>query len=256
MDQRREAENCSAEEQEEMSKDIERFVWTVDDVDFMLEVPEDEMEEYLGEPEEVTEGGQGSGNYGHSGRPGEVGGSGEGGGPTDRISKATGKSKKEIERDYGKRIKGYTTSEEKRVIAGIPDEVKNRSKEFPDPAWRAVYGFSGLSKAPAPKDVVLQKDTSKQRQGKCYEYAARFIIDNEGWDLVHATLYPRMGPFEDKIYFHGFAVKDNTVYDPVFNDFYDKDSYYKYYSITDERKFERYSAMKRLYKERNYGPWE
>jgi len=35
----------------------------------------------------MKNGGKGSGNFGHAGRPGEVGGSGEGKGPTDKIGK-------------------------------------------------------------------------------------------------------------------------------------------------------------------------
>lgn len=206
------------------------------------------IEEIKNRIEEIlTEGGSGSGNFGHAGRPGEVGGSGEGGVGGEKGNE-----------EYGHRIKGFTPTEKNRISSGIPSNVAARMKDTNSHVQSVAQGMGGIRKS-EPDDIKkLNRDTSllMQRQGKCFELSGRFVIDNKGWELVHATTYPRIGSFANKIYFHGFAQRGNTVYDVVFDKFYDKIDYYDHYSISDIRKYSRDATLKRALRTRNWGPWD
>jgi hypothetical protein len=123
------------------------------------------------------------------------------------------------------------------------------------------YAFTELSDMvlKGEKDGWERYDIPKsmdKRQGRCFELSAKFAIANPSWDVVRATLYPRLGPFADQIYFHGFAVKDDKVYDPIWDEVVDKDRYYKYFDITDEHRYTESDACVKMLKTKNYGPWE
>ena len=58
------------------------------------------------------------------------------------------------------------------------------------------------------------------RQGDCYMLAAKFVLDNEKWFLVHGTIVPPEGPLKGKIYFHAWCEYKNIIYEPTFNNFW------------------------------------
>ena len=94
----------------------------------------------------------------------------------------------------------------------------------------------------------------RKREGRCYAMGFDFILDNtDEWTLVHATLFPPEGPI--KRLSHCFAENDKIVFDPDFNQFFDKEWYYLYYSITDAHKYKGKEAAMQLLKNHNYGPW-
>lgn len=94
------------------------------------------------------------------------------------------------------------------------------------------------------------------RDGKCYMLAASFVMANKDWTLVHATLYPRNGKFENKPFPHAFVERGDKVFDPVFNHFYVKDYYYVLHRVTDEKKYTLDEACKMMLKTKNYGAWD
>jgi hypothetical protein len=167
----------------------------------------------------------------------------------------TGESQKELEAKYGARIKGYTATDSNRIKEGVPASVQNRDQGS-DPIFRHIFAVTGLPPLPDDNSTIRSKDSPQQRQGFCFRLAANFVADNPGWELCHATLYPRIGPFENKIYFHGYAEKEGVIYDPVFNRFFNKEVYHKYYSTTDIRTYSRDKMLKRMLKEKNWGPWD
>jgi hypothetical protein len=94
----------------------------------------------------------------------------------------------------------------------------------------------------------------RKREGRCYAIGFDFILENAGsWTLVHATLYPPEGPI--KRLSGCFVENDREVYDPVLNQFFDREWYYLYYSITDAHKYTGKEASLQLLKNHNYGPW-
>ena len=193
-------------------------------------------------------GGPGSGNFGHAGRLGEVGGSSSSVG----APKSSPKSKNI---GHGSRLGSHPKTEAARIKEGPPKEVKERKHGIEE----ITHAYKGLSemKVDAPKvDRNSIPKNGIERQGRCFELAARFVMDNPDWDIVHATLYPRLGQFADRIYFHGYAQKGTVIFDPVFNQFFNAEKHEKYYTTTDKRIYNQATAMKMMLKSENYGPWE
>jgi hypothetical protein len=185
------------------------------------------------------------------------------GGPgSGRYPAGSGKTpeQKAQEAKTGKRLGGgYVPTEARRIKMGPPEEVLSRVHGIDD--IRELNGLKqSFSEADLPDgkmpDYSSIPTSQEERQGRCFELSTRFVMDNPDWEAVHATLYPRLGNFKDQIYFHGFAQRGNFVYDPVFDTLNNKDRYYKYYSITDVRKYSQDEVLKNSLKTRNYGPWE
>jgi hypothetical protein len=65
-----------------------------------------------------------------------------------------------------------------------------------------------------------------------------------------------LGNYADKIYFHSYLEKDDVIFDPVFNEFYDSGKYEKYYTISDKRTYNQKQAMKQMLRTGQYGPWQ
>ncbi len=125
-----------------------------------------------------------------------------------------------------------------------------------DKRGRGRKQFDEISDMTLPYNASPVIIPTESRQGKCYELTGQFVMANPDWDLVHATLFPKLGQFANKPYFHAFAVKGNEVYDTVFDKFFDKKKYYAYYSLTDEHRYDNKTAMKRMFSTQHYGPWD
>lgn len=214
--------------------------------------------------EDVEEGGPGSGFFGHAGRPGQVGGSSSEGGaaPSERDKDYPFRK---LSRELLKRYPDYagqkfTKRQIKRLEEGLPDKVANRWKVGNDPEWEKAVSENplkvlGPDSIPAPSGIKSIGETGN-RQGRCYELAARFVLKNHDWELVHATLFPRTGQFEDFPYFHAYAIKGDTVYDAVLDKFYTKKEYYLYFTPHDEISYKIGDVCKNMYKLKTYGAWE
>ena len=207
----------------------------------------------------ALEGGRGSGNFGHVGRKGKIGGSSGAGGsgavssessPKDSTKgKIGGKSKKGFPSHYGEgaeayadeKYGSYAEAEVARLESGIPVGIKER-----EPGFLKNIEFT----------EEVNKGASSGKQRLCFQSAAEFVIGNEGWEAVHATLYPRLGAFRNKIYFHAFAQKGNVVYDGVFDKFYNKEEYYEHYSITDIRVFSQEKVISKALATKVWGAWD
>jgi len=94
-----------------------------------------------------------------------------------------------------------------------------------------------------------------ERQGECYRLAASFVLDNEGWLLVHGVINPPRGPYADIDYAHAWCEKKDVVYEPVFNHFYKKADYYKAYLPKVAKKYDKEEARKNLLKYETWGDW-
>jgi len=185
-----------------------------------------------------------SGNWGHAGRPTLVGGSASGGGLPE--SKNVG---------YGHRLKGHTSVENYRIKQGVPKSVRDRSHSM-ESTVTAYNDLNEMKVEPVKCDRASIPKNQNERQGNCFQLSAQFQMDNPDWVVTHATLYPRLGNFADKIYFHSYNEKDGVIFDPVFNEFYDSGKYEKYYSTTDKRSYTQKQSMKHMLKTGQYGPWQ
>jgi len=190
----------------------------------------------------MMHGGPGSGRY-----PAGSGGA----------KKGSGK-KRGVDEGYGYRQKGYTKTERDRINSGPPQNVLDRDLKGSElTIEEMLHGPERLSLDKAPSfDTRSIPQNAMERQGQCFELGTKFQWDNPDWNLVHATLYPRMGPFENEVYFHCYAEKGDAVYDPVFGALYNRGSYEKYYSISDKRSYTSKEAMNWMMKTKVFGSWE
>jgi len=104
-------------------------------------------------------------------------------------------------------------------------------------------------------------DWNEGRSGRCYELARGFAIANRAWTLVHATLHLQYdipigrGGHPNRSFPHAFCERNGTVYDPVLDIFYDKQSFYECYKITDVKKYSWKEGMQNATKYNITGPW-
>jgi len=190
-------------------------------------------------------GGKGSGNWGHKGRPGQIGGSGTGGG---RLSGGLAG------------LSNPTSTDIARANAPTPDFIKERQQRDWDTDgtyWRYIKNNETLKSISTPEDTDLRVLGIKgNRSGACYEYAAKFVMDNNSWDLVHGNLFPLTGKFKDTAYNHGWAEKGNVVYDGLGNIFLDKKKYYSAFEPLDIRRYSSKEMNAKLLKHKVWGDWD
>ena len=138
----------------------------------------------------------------------------------------------------------------------LPKEIQDRAKkdEEEDGVWWRILD-SKMEQVEPPEGVNVPY-TEEQRNGNCYMYAARLVMENPDWQLVHANLFPLLGPFQDMAYNHAFAMKGNLIYDGVLNKFFTKASYWKAFFPVDLRIYSYDTAMKMMLKKKTYGDWE
>jgi len=146
-----------------------------------------------------------------------------------------------------------------RKAAGLPDipqaVIDRRLKDVATDglSWRLREKKKGQIERPKNVETSI---ADLDRQGNCYYYAADFVIRNEGWELVHADIFPMYGPFMDTSYAHAFAMKDDVVYEPTFNKFFTKSAYFKLMVPINMRIYDRKKMYKWMLKTETYGNWE
>lgn len=114
-----------------------------------------------------------------------------------------------------------------------------------------------------PKKIMALVGVNKRRYrnplSRCYEIAFRFVLDNDGWRLVHGTLdvADALGRPDEKYrhYKHAWAEKGNHVYDPTHNYFYLKKEYQRDFHTKAIKKYSRREACSTMAAAGHYGPW-
>jgi hypothetical protein len=123
-----------------------------------------------------------------------------------------------------------------------------------------VEFFPILFPLDCPKDVItdLQRLFSNEEKGnnsrggsRVYELAGGFQILNSDWTMVHGIVTLKTG----EEYKHAFCEKDGMVYDPVFDEFYDKEAYYEHYDVHGAKYYTIIDATVESFKYGTCGPW-
>lgn len=167
------------------------------------------------------DGGAGSGNWGHAGRPGKRGGSSGGGGSSNRTgTKESGYSSKAQERKFRKKngvsagfdhlvTKSWTTKETK--IAGMSVKQSNCLFGFYNGSGNTRdYLDADVYETPDGKRFVFQKGMSKQDQGMTPEKAI------ELYQKVPKEIRARG---QDTVAFVGYENKDDPYWRQKYKDF-------------------------------------
>jgi len=87
-----------------------------------------------------------------------------------------------------------------------------------------------------PNDVNISflPESFDERNGNCISLSINFEGLNHDWELVSAT---EIEPSTSILFSHMFNEKDNIVFDPVLGKFYEKEKYYKFYSVSNITKY-------------------
>ena len=105
------------------------------------------------------------------------------------------------------------------------------------------------------------QDDLEDRLGNCYFLSGRYVTDNQNSELVHGTITNRIANRikrineETKVLEHAWVEYDNTVFDPVMGQEYQKEVYY---AIFEAKVIERYNheeMCKTMLTYRHWGPW-
>lgn len=73
-----------------------------------------------------------------------------------------------------------------------------------------------------------------ERNGNCVILGVEFEDNNHDWELVSAT---QVEPSTNILFSHVFNEKGNIVFDPVIGKFYQKEKYYRFYSVSNVTKY-------------------
>lgn len=92
----------------------------------------------------------------------------------------------------------------------------------------------------------------RKRQGRCYEIAALFVLDNndQQWVLCHGTIY-----FKGQKYLHAWCTLNEIIYDGVLNECFPISEYIARYHPEDILKYDKLLAAQKLISEGHFGPW-
>lgn len=205
-------------------------------------------------PDARTAGGIGSGNYGHSGRPGAVGGSGKGRGVQDvegeggeAFADMQAKSQKML--DFAKRLgpqsqQGPLDTDEQRHQQSLAEAQTNplahplfvigEANNVAGQRYIAAYG----------EEFTPQSLPSQYKRGEmkeCYKNASLLVMANRDLDFVEGIAYSNDMPF-----MHAWAVdKAGRVVDPT----WEHPEKCQYFGV----KYDRSKYLKYLYKAKIYG---
>lgn len=90
----------------------------------------------------------------------------------------------------------------------------------------------------------------RQRQKRCFELSDRVILDNPSWTLVHSNVFNGAMRID-----HSWLEKDDVVYDPVLNVFFDKMKLYAIVTPSNIKKYDRKQVVEIICGTKKHGPW-
>ena len=157
-----------------------------------------EVSKRLDEIEKMINGGKGSGNFGHAGRPGEVGGSSSGGVNLDKAKEVVKKMGEELRKKspVRKQDEWFVT------LKQIDDEYEKRGSEMEDNAGEvesAIYETGETWSGPKEKAMDLVKIGIRTNRDM-FDDQAEFLEQTEGL-------------FDDLKYLEDTKTKDVAVYE-------------------------------------------
>lgn len=172
----------------------------------------------------------------------------------------------EIKNDKKKKVdidkiatKTMNSSEAEKFLKRLQTDIKLQD-QIEKQTKKVIDNFFDLTpkriKEPGGFKRSKNKTSFEERQGKCYEFAAKTIWDNPKWMLIHGTLIPPIGSLKGLNYAHAWAEKGNILYDPSHDGFYKKKEYYKKYKVKDTTEFNDIQMNINLLKFGHWGDWK
>jgi hypothetical protein len=102
-----------------------------------------------------------------------------------------------------------------------------------------------------------QCDTFETRKGRCYELAALAVMLNQvsGARLVHGSIHNEFHSTIGRIGHAWVLLPDGRVWEPIFGNVYEAESWRNWSDFRIERVYPRHRAMRLMSKTEHYGPW-
>jgi hypothetical protein len=169
-------------------------------------------------PKQKHLGGVGSGNFGHAGRPGEIGGSSESVEAAHQEERASKQTHQLASHPF---------------ILGLPEFVPNSAVR----RYVAAYGQS-FTAAPLPEGV------KRGPQNECYSNATKLVLQHP--ELTYAEGFAENSNIQGIAFAHAWAVtEDGKVVDPT----WDNPEKSTYFGV----KYDRKAYLKAVFKQKFYG---
>lgn len=104
---------------------------------------------------------------------------------------------------------------------------------------------------------LRRKGGSRMSKGDCYQAAARFVLDNEGWTLVHGSAVGQ-GPIKGVVHGHAWAEREGVVVDTSNGKtlHVGRELFYAIGNVHDVTRYSREETRSKLLRYEHYGPWE
>jgi len=100
---------------------------------------------------------------------------------------------------------------------------------------------------------MFQNTKLKDRLGRCYEFAFKFVRDNQQFTLVHGIGYSSQ---TKEIIGHAWCEIDDIAYDAVMDEAIQKEDYYKGFKLEDTFKYTAQEAIELVNEYEHYGYWD
>ena len=88
------------------------------------------------------------------------------------------------------------------------------------------------------------------RRGRCYELSGRYLMGDSSWLLVHGTGRGRTGRIG-----HAWLMRDDTVYDPVLNQSFERNEYLARFDVEPRATYTATEAAQHILANGHWGPW-
>ena len=93
------------------------------------------------------------------------------------------------------------------------------------------------------------------RIGHCFRLCLNFIVDNEGYELVHGIVKDPTGRGRYSQLAHAWLEKDGVVYDITWDIEMPVEAYYRFFRAEERARYNRIEAAKLSIETRHSGPW-
>lgn len=92
------------------------------------------------------------------------------------------------------------------------------------------------------------------RLGRCYELSAKYVLDNDGFNLVHGFITDKIGVTGHTID-HAWVEKEGNVYDPVLDMELPTEIHEAMFNAEVTIKYPRKSVLDMILMKEHWGPW-
>jgi len=93
----------------------------------------------------------------------------------------------------------------------------------------------------------------EENAGRCYELAAKYILNQWEGDLIHAAVWSDK---QQRMIDHALVETDTGwIYEPVTETYHERTPFFRRYSISEIKRYTKDEMTEMLCQKMTYGPW-